>query len=266
MRMMSIASGSNGNCIYIGSDNTHILIDAGISRKKIVEGLNSIGLDMRDISTIVVTHEHSDHIGGLGVIARKDHIPMLGSKGTAQGILDCDSLGKYDTELVGSFDGLAPFMIGDLQIQPIRISHDANEPTAFRVNCNGKSAAVMTDLGYFDENIIQNMMGLDAMLVESNHDIRMLQTSTRYSYYLKQRILSELGHLSNEACGQMVARLLHDNLKHVFLGHLSHENNYPQLAFETVKCEIDLDPVPYKAKDFDISVAGRDASSKLVEF
>lgn len=265
MRMMSIASGSSGNCIYIGSDNTHILIDAGVSRKRIVQGLNSIGLDMTDIGAILVTHEHSDHIKGLGVISRKDAIPMYSSKGTARGIIGAESLGKVDSGLINTFDGVEEFEINDLHIQPIRISHDANEPTAFRVNCGKKSAAVMTDLGYYDDTIIESMTGLDSMLVESNHDIRMLQTGS-YSYYLKQRILSDRGHLSNEDCGRMLARLLHDNIKHVFLGHLSHENNYPQLAFETVKCEIDLDPVPYFAKDFDISVAGREENSKLVEF
>lgn len=265
MRMMSIASGSNGNCVYVGSDNTHILIDAGISRKKIEQGLNRIGLTMSDISGILVTHEHSDHIKGLGVISRKDQIPMYASVGTAAGIMAADSLGKVDESLIIAFNGVEDFKINDLHIHPVRISHDANEPTAFRVNCDDKSAAVITDLGVYDDYIIDNMKNLDAMLIESNHDIRMLQTGS-YTYYLKQRILSARGHLSNEACGQMLSKLLNDKVKHIFLGHLSHENNYPQLAYETVKCEVDLDDTPYMSKDFDISVANRGECSQLVEF
>lgn len=216
MRMMSIASGSSGNCIYIGSDNTHILIDAGVSRKRIIEGLHSIGLSIKDISGILVTHEHWDHIRGLGVLSRKDEIPIYASVGTAAAILSADSLGNVEARLMNALQGLEDFSINDLEIHPFRTSHDANEPTAYRVNCGGRSAAVITDLGTYNQEIIDNLQNLDAMLVESNHDIRMLQTG-RYPYYLKKRILSERGHLSNEDSGRLLSRLLNDRVKHVFL-------------------------------------------------
>jgi len=269
MRMMSIASGSSGNCIYIGSDNTHILIDAGITRKRIDEGLKSIGLTIKDISGIFVTHEHSDHIQGLGVISRKDGIPVYSSSGTIAGVLESKSLGNVDRDIFSSISVDETFAIGDLSVKPFRVSHDSNDPVAYTVSLgdgdNLKKAAVCTDLGYYNEYIVDNLRKSDIMLVEANHDINMLEVGP-YPYYLKQRILGQRGHLSNESSGKLVNELLHDNLKKVFLGHLSKENNFDKLAYETVKVEIDMSDNEYHSKDFDIEVAKRDICSSLYEF
>ena len=264
MRMMSIASGSSGNCIYIVSDNTHILIDAGVSRKKIVEGLNTAGLELKDISAVLVTHEHSDHINGLGVISRKEELPIYASGGTISGIRSASSLGAMPEDIFHTINADEDFTINDLTIHPFRVSHDANEPLAYAVKCGSRQMGVITDLGKYDDYVVSNMKGMDALLIEANHDIRMLQVGS-YPYYLKQRILGDRGHLSNEASGRLLGELLNDNLKGIILGHLSKENNYAELAYETVRLEIDMGDNGYKAGDFRMEVAGRNEPSGMIE-
>ncbi len=263
MDFYSIASGSTGNCIYIGSEKTGILVDAGISGKKVEEGLNLLDRTARDLKGILITHEHSDHIKGIGVLARKHGIPIYATPGTLQAIRSMSSLGKVEESLFREIHAEEVFSIDDLTILPFRISHDAAEPVAYRVSTGGKCAAVCTDLGYYDEYIIDHLRGLNAVLLESNHDINMLQVGS-YPYYLKQRILGKQGHLSNENAGRLLNEILHDGMEAVMLGHLSRENNYEELAFETVCAEITMGECPYQASDFPILVAKRDRPSKAV--
>lgn len=263
MRFASIASGSSGNCIYAGTDNTHILIDAGISKKRIESGLNEIDLSLKDIDAILVTHEHSDHISGLGVVSRAYQIPIYGTSQTIDYIKNYKSLGKIDEDLYNDITPDESFNIHDMQINPFSISHDAANPVAYRVQSGDKSVAVATDMGVYDDYTISNLEGVNAILLEANHDVRMLEAGP-YPYILKRRILGEKGHLSNETSGKLLSRLLHDNLKHIFLGHLSKENNYDMLAYETVRFEINTDDTPYKADDFKIQVARRDTPSEAV--
>lgn len=264
MKLCSIASGSSGNCIFAGSDTTSLLIDTGISGKRIEEGLCEIGHTTREVDGILITHEHSDHISGLGVVARRYGIPIYATQGTRKAILNSKSVGEIPTELFVDIWPDTDFVIGDITVSPISISHDAAQPTAYRVRQGRKAMAVMTDLGRFDSYIIENLQNVDLILLEANHDVHMLQAGT-YPYYLKQRILGERGHLSNELSGQLLSQVLHDNLKTVILGHLSKENNYEQLAYETVRLEIDLSDNPYHAKDFPIHVAKRDMVSDIFE-
>lgn len=262
LRLKSIASGSSGNCIYVGDDNTHLIIDAGISGKRIEAGLNEIGLKGSELAGILVTHEHADHIAGLGVMARRYGIPIYATTGTVTAIASTSSVGKIDPSLYVGVKADESFQIGDLTIKPIKVSHDAAQPVAYRINHNRGSVAIMTDLGYYDDYIVNSLKDVELLLLESNHDIRMLETGS-YPYHLKQRILGRRGHLSNENAGRLLCQVMHDNIKKILLGHLSHENNYPELAFETVRCEIDLGDNPYKSRDFDISVARRDVCSEL---
>ncbi len=263
MRLVSIASGSSGNCIYIGSDSSHILVDAGISNKRIEQGLNEIGLKGSELNGIVITHEHSDHVKGLGVLARKHGVPIYGTRETLEEIEGMKSLGSYSRDLLHPIEPDVEFSIGDLQIQPFSVDHDAANPVAYRVQCGRSSAAVATDMGHFDQYIIDHLQNLDALLLESNHDVNMLQTGP-YPYYLKRRILGNHGHLSNENAGRLLNHILHDNLKHILLGHLSKENNYEALAYETVRLEINQGECPYRASDFSIEVAKRDQMSQIV--
>lgn len=265
MELCSIASGSSGNCIYVGSADCHILIDAGISGKRIEAGLNSLDLKTSEINGILVTHEHIDHTAGLGVLARRYGIPMYATAPTIEVILNTKSVGKIDESLFHAITPEVDFTIGDLVIEPIAISHDAAQPVAYKVKQPGKSAAVMTDLGTYDEKIVEKLKNLDVLLLEANHDVRMLQAGS-YPYSLKQRILGNRGHLSNESSGQLLGEILHDNLKAIFLGHLSKENNLPELAYETVRVEIQLGDNPYKGDDFPMYVAKRDDVSERVIF
>ena len=156
-----------------------------------------------------------------------------------------------------------PFTLKELTVCPFRISHDANEPTGYRFENGEKSAAVATDLGIYDDYTVENLKGLDAILLEANHDIHMLEVGV-YPYYLKQRVMGKQGHLSNELSGRLLCDILHDDLKCVMLGHLSKENNYAELAYETVKLEVTLGNNPYKGEDIPIMVAKRDTRSEII--
>lgn len=264
MRLASLSSGSSGNCIYVGNDDTHILIDAGVSYKTIENGLSALGLSIDDINAVLVTHEHSDHIKGLGVLERKRFIPVYASMGTIQGIYDTN-LGRMDYDCIHSIRDISDFYINDICVTPHEISHDANEPLCFSFSFNDKSCAVVTDLGKYDEELESSFSGLDAFLIEANHDVRMLEMGP-YPYNLKRRILSDKGHLSNEACGRFVSKILHDDTKAVMLGHLSEQNNLPELAYEAVRLEITMAPNKYDGLDFPIYVAKRNEISNILTF
>ncbi len=263
MDFCSIASGSSGNCIFAGTDHTGILIDAGISGKRIAAGLHAIDRKPEELDGILITHEHIDHIKGLGVLARKYGIPVYSSADTIRTMLEGEMLGKVDASLFHQVEADKSFCINDMEIHPFRVSHDAAEPFAYRMQHQDKTVAVATDLGYYDDYIVENLKGLDAVLIESNHDVNMLQVGT-YPYYLKQRILGKKGHLSNDNAGRLLGEILHDNLKSVLLGHLSRENNYEALAFATVCAEITLGDNPFKAEDFPITIAKREEPSALI--
>ncbi|MGI6011771.1 MAG: MBL fold metallo-hydrolase [Ruminococcus sp.] len=264
MKLCSIASGSSGNCIFAGSEKTSLLVDAGISGKRIEFGLNEIDRTTADIDGILVTHEHSDHIKGLGVVVRKYKIPIYATAGTIGAIMEMGTLGKLPEGIFHEIKEDEPCVIKDITVFPFAISHDGAQPVGYRLENGGRKIGIATDMGQYNDYIIENLKGLDGLLLEANHDVNMLQVGS-YPYYLKQRILGKRGHLSNESAGQLLCRLLHDGMKKILLGHLSRENNYEALAFETVCAEITMGDNPYAAGDFDISVAGRDGISQMAE-
>ena len=263
MRLCSIASGSSGNCIYVGDDTTHLLIDAGISKKRIEAGLLELDVKGEDINGILITHEHVDHIQGLGVFSRKYEVPIYGTKGTIEGIKKCSNLGKMPEGLLHEINTDEDFTLGDITIHPFRISHDANEPSGYRMSNKRKAVAVATDLGKYDDYIVDNLRNLNALVLEANHDIHMLEVGP-YPYPLKRRVMGDKGHLSNELSGRLLCDILHDNLEYVVLGHLSKENNYEELAFETVKLEVTMGNNPYKGEDIPMMVAKRDTVSEII--
>ncbi|MCM1189396.1 MAG: MBL fold metallo-hydrolase [bacterium] len=264
MRLCSIASGSSGNCVYVGSDATHLLVDVGISGKRTESGLHELGLTGRDIDGILVTHEHADHISGLGVLARKYGIPVYATAGTIAAIRESGGLGQFDDGLFREVQEDRKFTVKDLTVNPMHISHDAAQPVGYRISYGNRRVAVCTDLGMYNDYTVECLKGMDALLLEANHDVNMLQVGP-YPYYLKQRILGDRGHLSNENSGRLLCRILHDGLRTVLLGHLSKENNLPELAYESVRMEINLGDVPYLAEDFDIRVAKRSEVTPVVE-
>ena len=264
MRLCSIASGSSGNCIYVGSEATHLLIDDGISGKRTVAGINSLGLSPSEIDGILITHEHSDHIAGLGILARKYELPIYGTRGTLEAIKNDKKTGDIPGDLFHEIVVDERFCIKDMLIYPVRISHDAAEPVAYKIQYEQKKVGIITDHGNFTDYTVECMSDLNAILLEANHDVNMLQVGP-YPYYLKQRILGEKGHLSNELSGRLLGRILNDNIKAVVLGHLSKENNMPELAYESVRLEVDMAEIPYMSSDFPMTVAKRSEVSDIIE-
>ena len=263
MRLCSIASGSSGNCIYVGSEATHLLIDAGVSCKRIEAGLRVLELDGRDVDGIFITHEHTDHIGGLGVIARKFEIPIYATRGTIEAMKRTSGLQNVNTELFHEVREDEKLVLKDLTVNPMKISHDAAQPVGYRISHGSKRVAVCTDIGVYNDYTVECLRGMDALLLEANHDVNMLQVGP-YPYYLKRRILGNRGHLSNETCGKLLNHIVHDDLQDILLGHLSKENNMPELAYEAVRLEITAGDNPYKASDFRIRVAKRSEPSELI--
>ena len=265
MRFQSIASGSSGNCIYIGSDTTHLFVDVGISRKRTVQALKDIGLELKDINGIFLTHEHSDHIAGLAMIAKMTDMPIYATQGTIRAIRGSAKCADIPEERFIRVKADEKVSIGDLKVDPMTISHDAAEPVGYRVFYGHRKACVCTDLGCYNEYTAECLKDSDVVLLEANHDVNMLQVGP-YPYPLKQRILSNRGHLSNVSSGQLLSGILNDHMKGIFLGHLSKENNLPELAFETVRLEIAASECGYHADELPIRVAGRSVPSPMVEF
>ena len=263
MQFASIASGSSGNCLFAGNDDTHILIDAGISKKRIEEGLASFGVEGRHIDAILVTHEHTDHIQGIGVWSRKYHIPIYGTRGTLSEIARSSTVGNVDEKLFRPIRPGERFQIGSMTVNPFTMPHDAKDPCCYRVSDRQHSVGMATDLGYFDQRIVEALTGCDLLYIEANHDLRMLEVGP-YPYHLKQRIAGNYGHLSNESSGHLIGNLLNEKLQAIVLGHLSKENNYPELAYETVKAEL-LMNYRIAEKDLNLSVAPRSCAMELVK-
>ena len=264
MRFVSIASGSSGNCTYIGSDHTHILVDAGISCKKIETSLHEIGVKASELNGIFITHEHTDHIQGIRVLCKKYGIPIYASMETIIKMYHLDKKKEVEHSLYQQITAEQIVPIGDLEVHPFSISHDAANPLAYRVNKGEKSVAVVTDLGCYDEHIVNKLQGLHALLLEANHDISMLEFGS-YPYHLKRRVLGDSGHLSNEMAGKLLSEIINPNLQSVMLGHLSKENNMEELAYETVGLELEMNCTNINRKDIDLFVAKRDQRSKVIE-
>ena len=261
MIFCSIASGSSGNCLYVGSKNTNILIDAGISAKRIENGLNEIEISADTIQGILITHEHSDHVSGLGVFARRYHIPIYATYETIEAIRKQKSASDIPEELFKSIYPDKEFYINDILIEPYSISHDARNPVCYTLKAEGQKIGMATDLGKYDDYVLSKLDSSDLLYVEANHDVNMLMVG-KYPYYLKQRILGDYGHLSNDTSADMISKLIHPKLKNIILAHLSKENNYEELAYETVCYELANRGSNFPADR--ISVAHRDRISELV--
>ena len=257
IKFCNLYSGSSGNSTYIESENSKIIIDAGVSCQKISKALASIGVELDEISAILITHEHIDHTKGLTTISKKFNTPIYATPKTwAQ----MESLNVPEV-CKCFFNAGENFLIGDLDIHPFSIPHDATDPCGFSVLSGGKKITVATDIGHVDESLFLEMKGSDVLLIESNYDDNTLLCGP-YPYFLKKRILSDVGHLSNETTGKLVKRLYENGVNKFILGHLSKENNFPELAYRTVFNEINSSDIK---KPFELSVAGRDTIDKVTE-
>lgn len=225
-----LASGSKGNCLYLGTSNVKILIDAGLSAKAISERLLQIGVKLEEIDAILVTHEHTDHIRGLDVLAGRWDIPIFANGDTAKALLPFFK----DKPRLKIFSTGELFEFGDVEIHPFSIQHDAVDPVAFTVRAHGLKLGICADVGFATSLVINQLKGCDYLYLEANHQPSMVHACSRPAVY-KQRVLSRQGHLSNEECARLIGEVFHPGLKHIHLAHLSSECNSPELALQMIQ-------------------------------
>ncbi|MBT3394255.1 MAG: MBL fold metallo-hydrolase [Waddliaceae bacterium] len=246
-----LASGSKGNSVFLGTENSKILIDAGLSGKATKARLAEIGVDIADLDAILITHEHGDHVKGLRIMAYRMGIPVFANSDTARSICDMFSaVAKFTIFTTGD-----TFEFRDLEIHPFSIQHDTVDPVGFTITTNDIKIGFCTDLGFASSLVKNRLQNCDYLYIEANHDPDMVHASPRPFIY-KQRVLSRSGHLSNEACGNLLLDVYHEDLKHVHLAHLSDECNSPEKALTTIN-EI----LGEKTSTFDISIAYQNSIS-----
>ncbi len=240
MRICALGSGSSGNCIYIGDENSALLLDAGFSAKEILKRLKEAGLDPALIKGVVVTHEHSDHAKGVGVISRKLKIPVY---------ISAKTFGKI-SHFVGDISEVVHFNAGEdfeaagLSVLSFATPHDAVDPCAFQFRTNGTKVAVVTDVGTTSMLIEERIKDVDYLMIEANHNREMLMAGP-YPWELKQRVASRKGHLSNEDSGKLVKKVAHPNLQGVTFAHLSETNNNPNLVRQVGEDALDASQIPF---------------------
>ncbi|MBR6015334.1 MAG: MBL fold metallo-hydrolase [Firmicutes bacterium] len=262
LRFCSIASGSSGNCYLVRTDETVLLVDAGLSCKKIEEGLTAAGTKAENIDAILVTHEHIDHVRGIKPLTNKcPDIEIYCSEGTWKHISQ-ETKSHHNTVSAGK-----EFWIGDIRICPFKLSHDAEEPIGYSFESEGRVLTILTDSGYVTEEAHEYLVDSNLIVLESNHDIDTLQVCS-YPYELKRRIMSEFGHISNETAGQELCRILKDGKwgllekPTVLLAHLSKETNFPEMAETTVKGVMESEGY-YVGRHLDMHTLARDQFSDV---
>lgn len=231
VRLTILGSGSSGNCAYVETDETRLLIDAGFSLRQIRKRLATIGRAPENLTGILVTHEHSDHVQGLVALSEKLHIPIYCNRSTQEALvfqlqvrLDCRIFATGDT-----------FEVGNVSVETFSIPHDAQDPVGFLVRTPVGNLGFLTDLGHATRLVLERVRPAHALVLESNHDIKMLHECPTRPWSLKQRILSRHGHLSNEAAADAAEEIMSADLRHLYLGHLSRECNRPELAFRVME-------------------------------
>jgi len=258
MKFCPIASGSSGNCVYIGAGETHLLVDAGLSGKRIEAALKSI--NVQKLTGILITHEHSDHISGVGIMSRRFNLPVYATPNTWRYLLRHGTIGNVTEALRKTIVPGEAVMIGDIEVVSFDIPHDASQPVGYCLYGDGYKAVVATDMGYVTDTARAFLREANVILLESNHDVEMLQNG-RYPKALKDRVMSSRGHLSNVAAGALLAEIASDRCQHIFLGHLSEENNRPMIALDTVRNILEANGKPANR----LSVADRHEPSVLIE-
>lgn len=231
LKLCVLASGSSGNCTYVGSETTGILIDAGLSGRETARRLGEIGVAMDFIRAICVTHEHSDHTSGLGVLHRNGQVALYANSGTIEGIQARDSGATLAWNV---FSTGSPFQVGDLRLEPFSVPHDAYDPVGYVVACGDRRVGIVTDMGMVTGLIRERLRACQAIVVESNHDERMLKDCDR-PWRLKQRIYGRQGHLSNTHAAELIAEIAGSALAAAYLAHMSQDCNRPELAVRAVE-------------------------------
>lgn len=255
MKIFSLRSGSRGNAALLYGDKTKILIDCGISGKAVETALSELDVKPDALDAIVVTHEHTDHTSGLGVMMRRYGLPVWATNETWQAM--GTQVGNIDTGLIKTFKAGENFEIGDIGVSSFSIPHDAANPVGYSFESGGDKISVATDIGELKKDLFAAIKGSHTVLLEANHDVNMLEIGS-YPISLKQRIRGRLGHLSNDDAGIAAEFLVKMGTHNIILGHLSEENNYPSLALQTVACTLSEAGIKM-GRDVAVGVAARDA-------
>ena len=237
-----LASGSRGNTAFVESSKARILVDAGISCRETFKRMKSLGRDAREISAILITHEHSDHVGGLATLAKKLNVPVFMTGATHQTwarSLRAESGEHPQIAKLEIFSAGRSFQIADITVTPFTIPHDAADPVGFTFRVEGTKIAIATDLGYVPASICDHLRNCDVLIVESNHDLEMLRVGP-YPWSVKQRVMSRVGHLSNESLAQFFARDYDGGASYIVLAHLSEQNNHPEIALRAAENALGL--------------------------
>ncbi len=259
MKLCPLCSGSSGNATYIEAGNARLLIDAGLSCKRICGLLAKIGVDPRSLSAILITHEHVDHVRGVNVLSKKFDLPVYANADTWSVLKPV--LSGVAPKNVCVFESDRDFYLAGARVLPFSVPHDAVHCVGYTVTAAGRKVGVCTDLGHVDARILSILSGCDLLLFEANHDVDMLMAGS-YPYPLKKRILSGSGHMNNEDCGRAIAKLYESGVKNVILGHLSKENNYPELAMVAVRSVLEDAGV---ADGVQLAIAAREEPTGIFE-
>ncbi len=259
LNFCSLYSGSSGNSLFVQSENTNVLVDCGVSCKKIEEALNSIDVNAFSIDAILITHEHIDHIKGLSVFASKFNIPVFASTNTFDYMQK--AISKIDEKNLRTFEVHNKFMIGDLEIFPFSIPHDAINPCGFNISNRNSKLSIATDIGHMNNSILKNLEESSFVLLESNYDANVLKCCS-YPFPLKSRISGPTGHLSNNIASKTLSYLFKNGLKSAMLGHLSKESNFPELAYQTAIDELLSNGID--SNSISLGIAHRDYPGKLI--
>ena len=235
VKLTILGSGSAGNCAYLETDETRLLIDAGFSGRQIRQRLSAIGRAPEGLHGILITHEHSDHIQGLTALCAKLQLPIYCNRLTKEA-MESQLQAKFDCRI---FTTGAPFEIGDVTVDTFSVPHDAYDPVGFLLRTSSGNIGFLTDLGYATKLVIERVRSANVLLLETNHDLKLLQEDTKRPWSIKQRILSRHGHLSNDAAAEVAGEVVSSELRHLYLGHLSRDCNRPELARRVVSERLD---------------------------
>ena len=259
LRFAPLFSGSSGNSVFVGSEAGQVLVDAGVSASRLINEMKRLGIDPGSLQALLITHEHIDHIRGAGVLSRKLDLPIYATAGTWAAMEG--KLGAVAEKNIRVIEREQDFFIGGIDIQAFPTPHDAAESVGYAFAVDGKRFAVATDLGCVRDSWLNYVRGADAVLLEANYDPDMLQAGP-YPYELKKRIMSRKGHLSNDDAGKTAAELISHGAKQIVLGHLSKENNFPELAERSCTFVLETEGI-IPGEDAFLCVARRDEATGM---
>lgn len=264
LKFISFGSGSSGNCYYFGTATDGLMIDIGVGIRTLKKYCKDYGIQLQSVKHLLITHDHADHIKSVGAFSYEYHVPVYATKAVHKGIDHNYCIQrKVADEMKKEIEVGQPFTVGEFLVRPFAVPHDASENVGYEIQVEGVTVVIITDAGSVTEDIKAAIARANYLIIEANHDVEMVENGP-YPAYLKKRILSANGHLSNTECGKTVAENMSEGLRHVWLCHLSEENNHPELARKTVEAILrSYGIVP--GKDVELEVLRRQMPSGVYE-